>query len=316
MVRKLERKYTRPEEMPVNCEPQRWEEWEVGIQMGPIEYRIKPSTHLRHCELLNIHLPWFEVEWNLFPWEIIGWARAISQYYGRLNGGIQPYFRSEFYHPAKVGQPLFATHFNVDKFIQRGKKFCSVRDETRDENGVLLQQTVSANVFLADVGDDFEFGSSKRHNEGRWTDLGEHVKASKDLPDGLVILTMTKGPCPMRVSGFSHGGWSLNEWQNNIHEDGFSQKLGYAGGVVEGPIAWEYGQLEQLVNFFGAERFYTSGVADVKVCGPTYLGDTLIAKARVREKVPEDGGIRLVIDTRIEKPDGSLVNVGTASALL
>ena len=68
------------------------------------------------------------------------------------------------------------------------------------------------------------------------------VKASKDLPIGFVLLTVTRGPCPMRhgPTGFDKGGWDKNLWRDNMHEDDFAQKLGFRGGIVEGPIGTEF----------------------------------------------------------------------------
>ncbi|MFC2059308.1 hypothetical protein ACFLTS_06730, partial [Chloroflexota bacterium] len=135
MASKPTRKYWKPEEMPVNSRPLTWEEWPVNNLLGPVDFRIKPSTHLKHCDLLNIHLPWFETYWNLFPWEADSSTRVHSAYYGRLNAGIQPYLQYEFYQPARVGQPLSGTWVITDKFIKRGKKFFACTNETRDDKG-------------------------------------------------------------------------------------------------------------------------------------------------------------------------------------
>ncbi len=330
MASKPQPKYERPEDMPVDDPERRWEgmldgrqrRWEdivVGEERGePVEWRIKPSTHQKHCDYLDIHLPFFEVWSNLFPWELAGWARVPSRYRGRIkiNEVIQSGFRYEFFQPAKGGQPIFSTGTTLDQYVKREKNFLMGQTETREDKGQLLLRVINESVNMVDRKEKLNWGATGRQREESWKEMGDLVKASTDLPIGFVLLTTHRGPLPMRVSGFAQGGWSKELWKDNIHVDAYAERMGYRGGVVEGPITWEYGILDTLVKFFGPESFFTSGVVDVKVCGPGYLGDVLVGKARVKEKIPEDGGVRLVLETRIEKLDGFLSVVGTASALV
>jgi len=307
--------YERPEDMPVDSPGRRFAEVVVGERLGPVEYRIKPSTHQKHCDLLNIHLPWFEIFWNLFPWEMDCGARVVSRYRGRQNQDLEGFHEYEFFKPAKVGQPVFGEVVTVDKYEKRGK-YCVVgAAELKDENGVLLCRSTHEGITLAEHKGEVERGIGEQYEE-TWHELGDLVKASKELPVGFVLLKITKGPCPMRVSGFVRGGWSREKWKDNIHEDTYAKSLGYHGGLVEGPIAWEFALLESLVNFFGPESFFTTGKVRNKTCGPVYVGDVLVGKARIKEKLPEDGGVRIVLDTRVEKLDKTLVRIGTASAVV
>jgi acyl dehydratase len=315
MVEKPKPKYERPEDMPVDSPGMRFAEVEVGERLGPVEYRIKPSTHQKHCNLLSIHLPWFETQWNLFPWEMDCGARVVSRYRGRQNQDVEGFHEIEFFKPATVGQPLFGEVVTVDKYEKRGK-YCVVgAAELRDDKGEMICSTKHEGITLAEQAGPLERDTGDRDEE-TWHDLGDLVKASPDLPVGFVLLTVTRGPCPMRVSGFAKGGWSRKHWKDNIHEDGYAQRMGYGGGLVEGPIAWEFALLESLTNFFGAESFFTTGRVLNKTCGPVYVGDVLVGKARVKEKSPEGDGVRMVLDTRVEKLDGTLVRIGTASAIV
>jgi hypothetical protein len=308
-------KYDRPEDMPVDSPGRRFADVVVGERLGPIEYRIKPSTHQKHCDLLSIHHPWFEVFWNLFPWEMDCGARVASKYHGRQNQDLEGFHAFDFFQPAKVGQPLFGEVVFADKYEKRGK-YCVVGvAELRDDNGTLLCQASHEGITLAEQAGPVERDTGERHEE-TWHELGNLVKASRDLPEGFVLLTITKGPCPMRVSGFAKGGWSRDKWKDNIHEDMYATQMGYHSGLVEGPIAWEFVFMESLINFFGPERFFTTGKVSNKTSGPVYVGDVLVGKARIKEKLPEKGGIRIVLDTRVEKLDGTLVRIGTASAVV
>jgi acyl dehydratase len=315
MAEKATPKYERPEDMPVDSPGMRFAEVEVGERLGPVEYRIKPSTHQKHCDLLSIHLPWFETHWNLFPWEMDCGARVVSRYRGRQNQDVEGFHKIEFYKPATVGQPVSGEVVTVDKYEKRGK-YCVVgAAELRDDKGEIICRTLHEGITLAEQKGPVQRDQGEKHEE-TWHELGQLVKATKDLPEGFVLLTVTRGPCPMRVSGFAKGGWSKEQWKDNIHEDGYAKRMGYGGGLVEGPIAWEFALLESLTSFFGAESFFTTGRVFNKTCGPVYVGDVLVGKARIKEKVPENDGVRVVLDTRVERLDGTLVRIGTASAIV
>ncbi|MFC2059313.1 hypothetical protein ACFLTS_06755, partial [Chloroflexota bacterium] len=222
----------RSEKVTVNSEAQPWNDLAIGEKLGPVEYRIKPSTHQKHCDLLNIHLPWFEVDWNLFPWELAGWARAASRHYGQLKKSVQTGFRYEFFQQAKVGQPLFNTWTLLDKYVKKGHSYFISCTETKDKEGNLLIRVTTEAINLADNKGKLKPGGSSLRKG--WSELGEYVKASPDLPEGLVLLTRTKGPLPMRVSGFTRSGWSQTRWQDSIHEETYAHQMGFRSAIVEG----------------------------------------------------------------------------------
>jgi acyl dehydratase len=142
------------------------------------------------------------------------------------------------------------------------------------------------------------------------------VKATKDLPAGYELPVHTVLVRKFRyATESSDGRWPADLWRDSIHTDEYAQELGLEGGIAEGPIIFEMALLETLVNFFG-ESFFSSGVVDAKFTAPVYLGDTVAGKAKVRQKVVDDSGTRLVLDVQVEKQDGSLTIVGTASALV
>ncbi len=314
-------KYERGE-LPVEFTPLRYEELIVGEEMGPIIYYIKPSTHQKHCELFGHHHPWFEKEQVLFPWELWSTIRTISRWkYGRINAAVEAEYHYWFLKPARVGQPLSGSVIILDKYIKRGKKYYSLQGFTRDETGDLVFTGRQEDVFLGDREGSIPYSTITKEREketGWWNDTqqGQVQSAAKDLPEGFILPCVLRPPIPFRVSGWEAGGWSKDRWKTNIHEDEFAQSKGYRGGLVEAPIVGEHALLDMLIDFFGPERFYTGGRWDMKHCGPVYMGDKLVSKARIAEKIPQNGSVRIVLDVRVENDDGSLVQVGTASAVI
>ncbi|MBI4308186.1 MAG: hypothetical protein HY684_05205, partial [Chloroflexi bacterium] len=129
------------------------------------------------------------------------------------------------------------------------------------------------------------------------------VIASPTIPVGY-RLPSKKWTAAFRLDWNEH-------WQRNMHRD-YAKEYGYKGGLVEGDIVFEH-VIEMLLQFFG-EPWYGEGEIEVKVL-PIYEGDVLTTVAVVRDKVEEKDGVRFALDVRMEKPDGQLGIVGTASCL-
>lgn len=142
------------------------------------------------------------------------------------------------------------------------------------------------------------------------------ITTARDLPGGHELPEKTVTVHKFRYASDASGGaWPKELWHDSIHTDEYAQKFGYKGAAAEGPVVFEMALLQTLVDFFG-ESLFTSGVVDVKFTAPVYVGDTLTGKAKIREKVADDSGTRLVLDVRVEKQDSSLAIVGTASAVI
>ncbi len=309
-------------EPPVEYMPIVYEEVIVGEEMGPIFFDIKESTHQKHCDLFGFHQPWFEEQKVLFPWEVWGDVRVLSRWkYARVNKAINAEYHRWLLKPVRVGQPLSASLIILDKYIKRDKKYVSLECNTRDESGDLVNRSRQEMILVADVEGKVPYSTvaeQRKLETGWWNETkpGELKPATKDIPEGFILPSDLRPPVPFRVSGWEKGGWTKDKWVGNIHEDEFARSKGYAGGQIEASIAGEHAFLNLLINFFGGEQFYNGGRWDMKLTGPTYMGDKLVAKARVAQKTPQNGGVRITLDLRAEKEDGRLVQIGTASAVV
>ncbi len=285
---------------------------------GPLEYTIRASTQQKHCDMLNIHHPFFEKELNLFPWNYTTIYRAATHWKGvRLNQAIAAESHYRFYKPAKVGDRLFAQAILVDKFELRGRHYIVFEESCRDANNDLVATRRSRIVTMVGRSELPNRGeqTKARQNENWWQGAATaSVPAnSPDQPIGLELPNYVSGPAPMRVSGFKE--WDPEKWKKNIHGDEYARRLGYSKGVIEAPVATEFGLLNSLVSFFGPEQFFNTGQMQYKVAGPVYVGDVLVGKLRIRERRKEGPYVRTIVDTRIEKEDGTMCQIGTANAL-
>ena len=106
-------------------------------------------------------------------------------------------------------------------------------------------------------------------------------------------------------------GWPVG----SPHTDEFARKAGFKASIVPG-LCLMGNITEMLVNFFGKE-WYTKGKFDIKyISGGVLHGELVTIKAVVRDKIPEEGGVRIGLEVWMEKEDRTKVAVGTASCLV
>ncbi len=140
------------------------------------------------------------------------------------------------------------------------------------------------------------------------------AKVTRDVPIGFE--RETTGTAVMRFAGGKggKGSWDPEKWTANIHEDKWVQQFGYKGGLVEAPPTTDHMSL-LLIDMFG-ENFYNGGKLSLKLINPMYHGDKLRFILKVKDKVPEGKNLRIVMDAKIQKEDGTITGVGTASCLV
>lgn len=98
----------------------------------------------------------------------------------------------------------------------------------------------------------------------------------------------------------------------NIHtDDEVARRAGLPRAVAAGrhPAAFI---AERMADLLGA-GFLAGGELEVTFVKPIFPGDVLQLTAKVRERVEEEGRVRLVFEVALLNQDGAPVIVGTAS---
>ena len=127
------------------------------------------------------------------------------------------------------------------------------------------------------------------------------------VPDGKA-LEPTSHVITLEMCGsFFHGN-------ANYHTDKeAARELGFEEVVVGGRMTMSY--LGDLMDKRFGKGWYEGGRLDVKFTNIVWPGDRVIAKGVVTDSVRENGGKRARVAIWMEKEDGTVVIVGTASAL-
>jgi hypothetical protein len=115
-----------------------------------------------------------------------------------------------------------------------------------------------------------------------------------------------RGPVRAPVNLFTGGGRAGRQ-ELNIHEDATAQRLGFRGGTIPGSIHMDqFAPL--LVDAFGSPWFET-GSLSLNFKHATVDREEVIAMVATPAPAAD-----VQVEARMERPDGTLVAIGTASA--
>ena len=127
------------------------------------------------------------------------------------------------------------------------------------------------------------------------------------IPDGEAV-----GPVESDISlemcgTFFHGN-------KNYHTDKDAAKeLGFEEVVVGGRLTVSY--IGDMMDRRFGKGWFEGGKLDVKFTNIVWPNDHVIARGVITDRVQENGGTRANVAVWMEKPDGTVCIVGTASAL-
>jgi len=99
-----------------------------------------------------------------------------------------------------------------------------------------------------------------------------------------------------------------------IHDDTRAKTLGFKGAPVPGVATFAH-VIDMLIGFFGS-GWTDGGEVDMAFTSPIYVGQSITARAIVREKKAEDSGLRVFLDVWVENEQSQKVATGTARGLL
>ena len=101
----------------------------------------------------------------------------------------------------------------------------------------------------------------------------------------------------------------------SIHTDeAWARAKGFRAPLAQGMMSTAYIS-EMMTQLLGA-GFVKGGSMSMAFVTPVYVGDRLTVHGVVKEKRPEDGATRVVVDVWCENQHGQKTAVGTASGLI
>ena len=133
--------------------------------------------------------------------------------------------------------------------------------------------------------------------------------ARRDLPVGFELEPVTKKITLDKSRIYE--GWPAIRSRHCDYDAAHATGLpapNVNGAVVAGVLG------ELFIKFFGES--YIGGKLSFNLIRQVQIDDELTARGVVKDKVTEDGGVRLVLDVWLDNQNGDKVLVGSASGLV
>ena len=229
--------------------------------------------------------------------------QKLDWYLKNIFGNLHARQEWELFHPIEIGQHVTTRAFIRDRYRKRGRDYVVKETWVLADDGRLLNRGLTHQSFLAADAAPSNGGDvvdkSREKQRGRTFDVGG--RGGRAI--GPLDKTVDERMCRL----FSGPG-------DNYHTDRESARaLGFPDIVVQGmlPICF-LGEL--LTREFG-RGFLAGGKMDVRLVNVLWANESVAAHAEVVEETPEADRKRVHLDVWVEKPDGTKVAVGRASAI-
>jgi len=226
--------------------------------------------------------------------------RSLAWYLPSIIGNLHARQEWELFHPFRVGDTIHSRSTVVERYRKRDRDYVVNEVVWTASDGRWLQRSRTHQSFLAD-----EPGPSMVVDRARER-RGDRRFALPEAPhDALVPAprTITHAMC----SAFSGPG-------RNYHTDADeAQKLGFPDIVVQGMLSVCL-LADAVAARFGA-GWHQGGKLDVRLVNVVWPGDSLTPRGAVRQREREGRRWRTLVDVWVEKADGTVAVIGTASGL-
>lgn len=240
-----------------------------------------------------------------------GVALFLTKYNPNTVVGLHQSEELWYHAPVPFGSKVILTGEYVDKYERRGKGYCVLDVDVRDETGKLLVRQKSTEIMRIPDGIKMGEGSSAPSGKRVSGTISENVSvaatASLAIAPGTPIPSLKKTAHNDEMAVFS--GIHFN--RHNIHtDDNISRAAGFSERLAQGAqtTCW---LSEMLGNFFGPASWFSSGWMKNSYLQPVFAGDRLTTYGVVTGRT-DDG--RLELEVWIRNQDGLMTAAGWASA--
>ena len=279
----------------------------VGRYMGERVVEITPELVDQYSDAVDDHNRWYSGESPfggavapalLLHSEVY---RTLSWYLPGIYGNLHARQEWDLFQPVMVGDRITTRSLVIDRYIKRDREYVVNEVTCSGEDGRPLNRGRTHQSFLRErqpeavvVDKEREKRPDRRFDVGEGEVVEEMAGQAKE-----VTLEM----CRL----FSRG----KSYHNDIEE---ARKLGFPDIVVQGMMPLCF-LSEMMTERFG-EGWLAGGRMNVNLVNVVWCGDILTCRGIVREFSPEGSRSRANLQIWCEKPDGTKVVVGSASAIV
>ena len=279
----------------------------VGLDCGRREYVISPQIVQEYADAVQDHHPWYFGPSPFGGPVAPGLIRHSEMYVDRrwylpnIYGNLHAKQEWELFAPILVGERISAHSWVIDRYSKRGRDYVVNEVLFLGDDGRVHVRGRTHQSFLPDSGVSGTVVGKEREKEvGRRFEVGKGPTLEELAP-------LVKEVGPEMCVRFSGPG-------KNYHTDREeAQKLGFPEVVVQGMMSVCF-LSELLTRRFGA-GWYCGGKMAVNLVNVLWQGETVTAHGAVKEFTPEGGRRRAHLEVWCQKADGTVITVGSASAV-
>ena len=279
----------------------------VGLDCGRRGYVISPQIVREYADAVQDHHPWYFGPSPFGGPVAPGLIRHSEMFVDRrwylpnIYGNLHAKQEWELFAPILVGEHISAHSWVIDRYRKRGRDYVVNEVLLLGDDGRVHVRGRTHQSFLPEssaggtvVGKEREKEAGRRFEVGKGPTLEELAPLVKEVGPEMCV----------RFSGPG----------KNYHTDREeAQKLGFPEVVVQGMMSVCF-LSELLTRRFGA-GWYCGGKMAVNLVNVLWQGETVTAYGAVKEFTPEGGRRRAHLEVWCQKADGTVITVGSASAL-
>ncbi len=280
----------------------------VGLDLGSHEYEITPELVAEYAAGVNDHNAWYSGD-SPFGAPVAPALILHSECYrfGRwylpnIWGNLHAKQEWELFSPIMVGEHVSTRSMVVDRYIKRQRDYVVNEAQVFGADGKLRKRGRTHQSFVLEV--DSQSLAVDKEREKRSDRKFETAAAQIEEEIAPLEKTVTIEMCKTFSPGVSY------------HNDAeAAKKLGFPDIVVQGmmPVCF---LSEFMTRRFG-EGWYAGGRMSVNLVNVLWGGDgAAVCRGVVREYTREGARRRAHCDIWAEKPDGTKIIVGAASAVV
>ncbi len=284
----------------------RTDEVYVGRDYGAREVEITPELVRHYAESVDDHNPWYSGE-SPFGGPVAPALILHSQVYRyggwylpNIYGNLHAKQEWELFHPIMVGDTVTTRSLIVDRYIKRDREYLVNEVTCFARDGRILNRGRTHQSFLLDAAEGVVVDKEREKRSDRRFDVGAQ-EALQEVPS--VAKDVTLEMC-QKFSG------PAKNYHNDIEE---ARKLGFPDIVVQGMMSLCF-LSQMMMERFGA-GWFAGGRMSANLVNILWQKEQVTCRGQITALTPEGQARRTHLQVWCEKPDGTKVVVGSASAV-
>jgi acyl dehydratase len=271
----------------------------VGFDLGGHAYEITPDLVRQYEDGIDDHDARYA---SIAPALLLhSECYKFGGWYLSIWGNLHARQEFELFAPMPIGDNVTTRAMVIDRYSKRGRDYVVNEVQVFGQDGRLVSRGRTHQSFVQEAQEGLAVDKDREKSAERRFEIGEG-----DFVEAIPALE--KQITTSMLKTFSPGV----SYHNDAEQ---AKKLGFPDIVVQGmmPICFVS---ELMTKRFG-DGWYEGGRMDVRLVNVLWGGDgTATARGVIRDFVPEGARRRANCEVWVEKPDGTKVIVGTASAVV